>query len=280
MSAQLKSRSCRAVLFCLAVLFVPQSGTAGDTVEPLRFGSVAMDTPGEMHNRVTPLTEYLSTALNRRVVLKLSTNMSGAIESVVNGSVDFAYLTPVAYVSAHARGNAKLVVKAMPEDQLRLAIVVREESPIRAIQDLEGSRFAFGDPAALLQRAVVVGAGMPLEKLGKYEFLKHYNNIVRAVLVGEYQAGVVMESTALKWKQSGLRIIHTSEDLPPYSIAANANVDDATIAKVRDALLRLNRNDAAHQRVIAALEETFGGFAPGSDADYDVVRRLIAPFTK
>ncbi len=274
--AQLISSS----LLAIALIFGELATAAETEQEPIYFGSVAMDTPGEMHFHLTPLTEYLTQALNRRVVLKLSTNMTAAINTLVDGTVDFAYLTPVAYVNAHARGNARLVVKAMPEDELRLSIVVRDESPIKTVQDLEGTRLALGDPAALLQRAVVVGAGMPLDKLGSYSFLNHYNNIVRAVLIRDFDAGVVMESTAIKWKSQGLRTIYTSDNLPPYNIAAHPKVDDETVKKVRDALMRLDPKNPAHKPIVSALQETFGGFAAGDDSDYDIVRKLVAPFRK
>jgi phosphonate transport system substrate-binding protein len=168
----------------LAILCVmPALSLSAQPSEPdqpgIHFGSVAMDIPAEMYRRLTPLTKYLSETLKRQVTLKLSPNMSSAIDEVSNGSVELAYLTPVAYLKAHANGGAQLVVKTVTDGQasFQLMIVVRQDSPIKRIEDLKGKSFAFGDKAAILQRAVVVGAGMPLEKLGEYKFIGHYDNI-------------------------------------------------------------------------------------------------------
>lgn len=266
-------------LFLMQILAI-QVRAADDS--PLRFGSVAMDSPAVMQQRLLPLTSYLSKTLGRPVVLKLSTDMPGAIKALVSDEVDFAYLTPVAYIDAHSRAPSRLVVKVVTDKQpsFRLMIVVREGSPLHKVEDLAGKRFAFGDRAALLQRAVVVGAGMPLERLGGYGFLDHYDNVVRGVLVGDYDAGIVIDSTARRWVGRGIRILYSSQDLPPYNIAASARLDGATLAKLRDALLRLDPANPEQKRIIAALGETNSGFAASSDAEYDVVRKLIKPFKK
>lgn len=259
-------------------LFSLQAFASSD--RPLRFGSVAMDSPVLMQRRLLPLTTYLSKALGRPVILKLSTSMPDAINALVNGTVDFAYMTPVAYLDAHARGNANLVVRMVTEGSpyFKLMIIVRQNSPIHRVANLAGKRFAFGDRAALLQRAVVVGAGMPLQRLGSYSFVNHYDNVVRGVLVGDYDAGIVIENTAHLWRGRGIRILYSSQALPPYNIAASQKLPHATVARLRQALLRVNSAQSGYRPVIKALGETYTGFAPARDSDYDIIRKLITPF--
>lgn len=269
----------RSSLLLILLAVCSARAFAGDG-GPLRFGSVAMDSPVLMQRRLLPLTTYLGKALGRPVVLKLSTDMPEAIDALVAGKVDFAYLTPVAYVDAHARGRAQLVVRMVTDGKpsFKLMIVVRQHSSLHGVADLADKRFAFGDRAALLQRAVVAGAGMPLQRLGEYEFLNHYDNVVRGVLVGDYDAGIVIENTAYLWRGRGIRVIYSSQDLPPYNIAASARLDPATVAALREALLRVDSANPDYKPVIAALGETYTGFAAGDDADYDIVRKLIRPF--
>lgn len=248
----------------------------------IRFGSVAMDTPAVMHHRLTPLTEYLSRELGQPVVLKLSPDMKGAINAIANGDVELTYLTPVAYLRARSQGHSQLVAKTVTQGKgsFQLMIVVRADSPVRHIEELMGRSFAFGDPAALLQRAAVVNAGIPVEKLGKQEFLGHYDNIARAVVRGFYDAGILKDTTALKWQDQGLRILHTSPQLPPYNITASSKVDAAMLEKMRRAFLKLDARNPAHHAIIKALDPEYDGFAATNDAEYDIVRELIAPFEK
>jgi len=258
---------------------ISQAASADDEI---RFGSVAMDTPAVMHRRLSPLTDYLTEELGQSVALKLSSNMKEAIAEVADGKVELAYLTPVAYLRAHFMGNAKLVAKTVTRGKgsFQLMIVVRDDSPIKTIEDLAGKSFAFGDPAALLQRAAVVGAGISLEQLGKQEFIGHYDNIARAVMRGFYDAGILKDTTAFKWQGKGLRILHASPQLPPYNISASSTVSETMLEKMRQAFLRLDSNNPSHRAVIEALDKKYNGFSATSDAEYDVVRQLIEPFDK
>ena len=265
---------CGALIFPFAV--------SADTNKELLFGSVAMDIPAVMHKRLKPLTGYLSEELGRPVSLKLSPNMGAAINEIAEKKVDLAYLTPVAYLKAHAKGNAKIVAKTVTKGKasFQLMIVVKEDSPYKTIADLKGKRFAFGDKRALLQRAAVVGAGIKMEDFSEYKFIGHYDNIARAVVNGDFDAGILKDTMAFQWQGKGLRILAESPALPPYNIAAKGDIDDETLEKLKEAFLKLNKNNPEHLKVIKAVDKKYDGFAATSDAEYDVVRKLIKPFNK
>lgn len=252
------------------------------TSKELQFGSVAMDIPAVMHKRLTPLTEYLAGRLGRDVSLKLSPNMGAAIQSVASGNVDMAYLTPVAYLNAKKSGDVQLVAKTVTNGKgsFQLMIVVKDDSPIKTVEELKGKSFAFGDKKALLQRAAVVGAGVKLEEFSDYKFIGHYDNISRAVLVGDFDAGILKDTTAFKWQNKGLRILYSSPQLPPYNIAASKNVDEQTLEQLKAAFLDLNPENPEHLAIIKSLDKKYDGFAATSDAEYDVIRKLVAPFQK
>ena len=252
------------------------------TSKELQFGSVAMDIPAVMHKRLTPLTEYLAGRLGRDVSLKLSPNMGAAIQSVASGNVDMAYLTPVAYLNAKKSGDVQLVAKTVTNGKgsFQLMIVVKDDSPIKTVEELKGKSFAFGDKKALLQRAAVVGAGVKLEEFSDYKFIGHYDNISRAVLVGDFDAGILKDTTAFKWQNKGLRILYSSPQLPPYNIAASKNLDAATLEQLKAAFLDLNPENPEHLAIIKSLDKKYDGFAATSDAEYDVIRKLVAPFQK
>jgi len=278
-------RSINLLTLC-SVLFIAVFGLSSANAKPaakeIRFGSVAMDIPAVMQKRLLPLTKYLSKQLDQPVVLKLSPNMPAAINEVASGAVEISYLTPVAYIRSHQKGNTQLIAKTVTKDKasFKLMIVVREDSPIKTVEDLAGKTFAFGDKAALLQRAAVVGSGMPLDKLGSYQFIGHYDNIVRAVLNKDFDAGILKDTMAYKWEGKGIRILYATPELPPYNIAASKNVDKVMLKKLQNAFLQLDTKNPEHQEIIKALDKKYNGFAPTSDQEYDIVRKLIKPFDK
>ena len=170
-----------------------------------------MDIPAEMHRRLRPLMDYLSTELKRPVQLKLSADLSKAADELAGGNVDIAYLTPVAYIKAHQRAARASSPKpsrrsehSVPADDCWCATA----PDLKSVRDLVGKSFAFGDPAAILQRAVVVDAGVKLEELGSYRFIGHYDNIARGVANGDFDAGILKDTTAYEWERKGLRVIH------------------------------------------------------------------------
>lgn len=267
-------------LMLMLMVFLVEDKAVAET--ELQFGSVAMDIPAVMHKRLTPLTRYLSKSLNRPVTLKLSPNMGAAIKETAQGTVDIAYLTPVAYLKANEQGDAKLIAKTVTKGKasFQLMIVVKEDSPIKSVEQLAGKSFAFGDKKALLQRATVVGSGIKLEQFSEYKFLGHYDNIARAVMNGDFDAGILKDTMAFKWEGKGLRILYSSPALPPYNIAASNKVDGKTMAALRKAFLSLDAKNPEHLKIIKALDKKYNGFASTSDTEYDVIRKLIKPFVK
>jgi phosphonate transport system substrate-binding protein len=263
----------------IATLYAPLQLSADNE---LKFGSVAMDIPAVMHSRLKPITTYLSEKIQRPVSLRLSPNMGAAINDTASGAVDIAYLTPVAYLNAHEKGNAQLIVKTVTNGKasFQLMIVVKQDSPYKTVQDLIGKSFAFGDERALLQRAVVVGSGITLEQLGEYEFIGHYDNIARAVANKDFEAGILKDTTAYKWKDKGLRILYSSPNLPPYNITASKNVSKELLKKIKSDFLELDGKNPEHLKIIKAVDKKYDGFAATNDTEYDVVRKLIAPFNK
>lgn len=263
-----------------ALLMAHAAVDAAANQQELYLGSVAMDIPAVMHKRLQPLTKYLSAELGRPVRLKLSPNMDAAIKDISQGSVDLAYLTPVAYLKAHEEGGARLLVKTITdgEGSFRLMIVVKEHSPINTIADLKGKIFAFGDKAALLQRAVLVHAGVKLEELRAYSFIGHYDNIVPAVISGDFDAGILKDTTAYKWKGKGLRILYASPALPPYNISVSKNLSAELYKKLQDLFLRLKSGDPQYMEIIHSIDSNYSGFAATGDEEYNIVRELIKPF--
>jgi phosphonate transport system substrate-binding protein len=98
------------------------------------------------------------------------------------------------------------------------------------------------------------------------------------VASGDFEAGILKDTTAKDWQNKGLRILYSSPPLPPYNIVASSKVDAKLLKQMRQAFLDLSVNNPTQKSVIQALDDEYDGFAPTSDAEYDVVRRLIAPF--
>lgn len=271
-------RRWRGALLALAALACAAPARSAENPE-LRLGAVPLDIPAVMHQRLKPLADYLGQELGRPVHLRLAPDYTQAVNDLADGTVDIAYLAPVAYVRARAAGDARVIARTVTRgrDTFQLVLVTRAGSEIRHPQDLVGRRFAFGDASAYLQRAVLLQAGVDMGRFGSHQFLGSFENIVRGVLSGDFDAGIVKDTTAYQWEDRGLRVFHRSPPLPPYNIAVSRRIDETLARRIAEALLRLRIDDPRHARVLRTLDPSYDGFAPATDRDYDVIRTLLEP---
>jgi phosphonate transport system substrate-binding protein len=261
---------------------VTSAQAAPHETNELFLGSVAMDVPAAMVKRMAPLAHYLTSKTGIKVSFRASPNLGSAVNELGEDFTQIAYLTPVAYVEAHDKYGAQPLASPITHGKstFNLVVAVRSGSPFVTMEDLKGHSFAFGDEKALLQRAVVVGGGVKLEELSRYSFLKHYDNIAKAVLNDDFDAGILKDTIYEEFADKGLRKLYVSPPLPSYLFAINKSVPEDMVKKLRAAFLALKADTPQHKTILQGLDIGYDGFETVRDEDYDVVRKLIAPFRK
>lgn len=274
------SRIVYLLLLLVMPLALSGAGRAQPAAPPLYLGSVAMDVPAEMIKRLSPLARYLAVQTGMKVSFRASPNMESAITELGTGVAGITYLTPVAYIEARRKYGVEPLVAPVTGGQstYRLVVVVKQASLLRSAAELKGKTFAFGDERARLQQAIVSGAGARLADFSSYAFLKHYDNIAKAVLNEDFDAGILTDGILLEYAPRGLRALYTSPPLPSYVFAVHRGLPPATAAMLRAAFLALRADSAEHRDILHKLGQGYDGFAPALDKDYDTVRKLIAQF--
>lgn len=245
-------------------------------------GSVAMDIPVEMIRRMSALTNHL--ALNTPLTIRFrpSPNLGSAVEDLGTGQTQIAYLTPVAYVEARRKYGVIPLVAPTTEGRPNFALVigVKAGSGINSPEGLKGKRFAFGDEKALLQRAAVESMGLKSADFASFAYLKHYDNIAKAVLAGDFDGGILKDSIADQFKGKGIAVVGSTARLPSYVFAVHPGMPEAVRNQLRDALLALNRSTPERAATLEAFDKAYDGFVAVEDPAYDPVRKLIQPFQK
>ena len=245
-------------------------------------GSVAMDIPVEMIKRMSALTNYLALSTNFNVRFRPSPNLGSAVDDLGKGQTQIAYLTPVAYVEA--RKKYGVIPLVAPTTQGRpyfsLVIGVKAGSGISTPAQLKGKRFAFGDEKALLQKAAVESMDLKSSDFSTIAYLKHYDNIAKAVLAGDFDGGILKDSVAEDFKNKGIVVIGTTPPLPSYIFAVHPGMPVAVRNQLRDALLALKKTTPDGAATLEAFDIAYDGFAVVDDQAYDTVRKLILPYQK
>lgn len=271
----------KMVLLMSAVLH-PAWAYASSQGTDVTMGSVAMDIPVEMIKRMSALTNYLALSTNLNIRFRPSPNLGSAVEDLGTGQTQIAYLTPVAYIEARKKYGVLPLVAPTSNGRpsFSLVIGVKAGSGINTPAELKGKRFAFGDEKALLQRAAVASMGLAAGDFSNFAYLKHYDNIAKAVLAGDFDGGILKDSVAEGFKSKGLTVIGSTAPLPSYIFAVHPGMPVAVRNQLRDALLALKKNTPDRSATLEAFDIAYDGFTPIDDAAYDPVRTLIQPFQK
>jgi phosphonate transport system substrate-binding protein len=234
----------------------------------------------ELINKFSPLAAYLSKKIGHPVEVKISKSYQSHIKKVGEDQIGLAYMGPASYVKmTHSYGKktvlAGLEVNGKPF--FHGMIITLQNSAITTLQDLQGKRFAFGDPNStmghLVPRYMLWKTGIDLENLDKYEFLGSHNNVALGVLGGYYDAGGVKEGVFYKYRKRGLKMLAKSPPLAEHLFVASNKLPEATISTLRQSLVNLR-----DKTILSAIKKSVTGMVVVKDADYDPLRTIIQQF--
>ena len=236
----------------------------------------------ELIDKFSPLAAYLSKKCGRPIEVKISKSYQSHIKRVGEGQMDLAYMGPASYVKmTHAYGKktvlACLEVNGKPF--FHGMIITLRNSAIKTLQDLQGKRFAFGDPSSTMShfvpRYMLRQAGIDLENLKKYEFLGSHNNVALGVLGGYYDAGGVKEGVFYKYQERGLKMLAKSPPIAEHVFVASDMLPESTINTLRQSLVTLK-----DKTILSSIKKSVTGMAEVKDADYDTLRTILQQFDK
>jgi len=225
-----------AMLLCLLCLSQVERTFAAETY------TFAV-TPQFEHRKLFAIWKPIVAELEKRTGLSftLITNLSleEYEQEVGKGTPDFIYVNPYLILQENkSQGYIPLVRDLTP---IHGMLVVRKDSPIRQVSDLNGKTVAFPSPNAL-------GAGLllraDLDQIFHIKvvpvYVKSHTSAYMHVLNGLSEAGGGMNKTLLEQEKSlqdMLRVIYTTREAPSPPIAAHPRVPTEAREKVRRAFL-------------------------------------------
>ncbi|MBI5848650.1 MAG: phosphate/phosphite/phosphonate ABC transporter substrate-binding protein [Nitrospirae bacterium] len=248
----------------------------------LRMGIVPIETPALMFKHFSPLADYLSKKMKRKIDLKVAVDFQGAIRDLEQGVTQFCFMGPSTYSIAHVKFGAKVLVKALNNGKPfhKAVIITKSDSGINSLQDIKGRSFAFGDinstSSHVVPRAMLLAEGIDLKDLQYYNYLGHHDDVLKAVLNGDFDAGGVKESAAIMHKDMGIRVLKLSEDIPEFNFTASADLDPQISRDLKAVLMGLKEDDPETKPVLKAIYENYTGFTDAEDEDYSTIRMMMS----
>ena len=234
-----------------------------------------------IHKRFTPLAEHLGKKVGQPVIIKVAQDYRDHIENIGKNEVHIALMGPVTYVKMVKEYGLKPILACLETNKKTFfqgVIITRKNSPIKSISDIEGKRFAFGDPNStmsyIIPRFMLLEAGIPLKKLGSHSFLKNHCNVALGVLIGDYDAGAVKEEVFNRYKERGLKTIARTPLTPEHIFVASNNLSAKTVQTLREALYNL-KNETNGKEILSAIKQGLTGMVPYEDANYKNLRKIM-----
>ena len=280
------TRTChRIALLLITLLFLAAcTAVAPQPQRDLTFGFTPVLGEAEMRAEFEPLMTYLSQAIGRPVKLYIAKDYGDLRTQMESGAVDIGSFSPFAYVDATRGGKIRIIAQSILDGAAtyRGLIVVRSDSGLRSVKDLEGKRFAFVDAKSasgyVYPRAMLVERGVNPERYFKETlFAGGHDKVISAVLDRRVDAGAIYDGALGVARAKGMPVgelttLSSTDPIPHDAVAVRGGLDGALAAKIPAALVDREKSPAGRP-VIANSKKKLTGHVVAEDAVFDVVRR-------
>lgn len=276
-----KKMTLACVVLGLALLGAPAASAADDTrlaaldgtatPDVLTFGIVPQQSASRLARMWGPLLNELSAELGVTVQFATTKDIPTFEACLAEGAYDVAYMNPVHY-TIFADASDYQAVARQADKKLRGLIVVRKDSDVESLDDLDGAEIAFPSPgafgASVVPRAELRSRGVEFTP----NYVKSHDSVYRAVVAGLMPAGggVLRTFNAIDPSlRDQLRIIYQTNAYTPHAIAAQGRVPADLRAALQQAFIDINE-----ERPDLAASVGMVGFTEAADQDWNDVRDL------
>ncbi|MDW6003217.1 phosphate/phosphite/phosphonate ABC transporter substrate-binding protein [Vibrio mangrovi] len=256
--------------FLFAVLLVFSTHVFPQT---LSFGVVPQQSAKKMAALWSPVLQYISRASGLDIEFATAKDIPEFERRLRDGEYDIAYMNPYHYVVFHQKPGYQAIAK-QKDKQIQGIIVVRKDSPIHSLEDLQDHQLAFPSPAAfaasILPRANLERKGINFTP----KYVSSHDSVYLNVSRGFFPAGGgvlrTLNNTDPKVSQQ-LKILWTTPPYTSHAIAVHPRVSEEIRQKIVRAMLEMN-NDEQGMTLLKGL--SFKGLEAASDQQWDDIREL------
>jgi phosphonate transport system substrate-binding protein len=263
----------------------------GSAENPIQFFMVPSVDAKVLDENTKILKQFLEANTPYKFRFSIPNSYIAVVEAFGTERADVASLNTYGYILAHERfgAEARITVVRWGDDTYRAQILARADGPIKTLQDLNGKRFAYVDPASTsgyhLPQRYIKNANI---KLGETVFANKHDNVVMMIYQGQVDAGATFYSPPHDGKiedarrlvkaqfpdvEKKVKILSLTDPIPNDPIIFRKNLPEEMKKTITDALINFIRKDAGRDSFHKMLGVT--DFRPTTDAKYDDVRKLL-----
>lgn len=240
--------------------------------------------------------KYLEANTPYKFELSVPQSYIAVVEAFGTKKADVSALNSFGYLLAHEKYGveAKLVVIRHGLATYQSQFIVRSDSRIKKLEDLNNKKLAFVDPSStsgfLLPMKTLKDKNIkPKETL----FMMKHDSVVTKVYLGEVDAGTTYYSPPVDGKmddarklvltqypdvESKVKILDLSDPIPNDPIVFRKDMPEKIKNDIVEVLIKFMNTSEGKQ----AFMEVYGatGLKPTSDAEYEPVRKMLSSVGK
>ncbi len=275
----------------VALALLAGLSTAAAAPIKVRIGYNPTQNSDQLNAAAKAIANYIEDKFQGTVAVEtfIPTDYRGLIEAMRAGKLDFAFFPPDGYVLAHQDAGADVLLKSVRNGgpYYWSAIVVRKDSGINSLSDLEGKSMAWIDPNSAsgytFPRAAIVGKGINPDKFfskqvyaGKHDaaVLSVFNKSVdaTATFANDDQNKSGSWTQFLKPDQAAqLKAIFYTKPIPGDTFAVAPQFEKKYPALTKGITAAMKSIKAPQSDLLKNLY-TIDSMVSAKDADYNVVR--------
>jgi phosphonate ABC transporter permease subunit PhnE len=285
-----------ALLALLALALLAPAPARAQAPEALPDEVVLGFTPAENAQGLQTSADALARALADRIHVPVrafvALDYTALVEAMRAGQVHFGWLTPSPLVLAEQLFDAQIVLTQVRRGSpsYYAAVVVREDSSFRRVEDLRGRTIAWVDPSStsgyVIPRYLLIERGIDPNRFFRQQvFAGGHDSAVFAVQRGQVDAAAVWANPPAEgggaWTRFGrggppLRPLLYSPPVPSDAVAVHprfAREHPMLVRNVTAALVALGQSEDG-RAILLRLNHT-DGFVPADRSQYELVRRAF-----
>lgn len=246
---------------------------AASNVPTLTFGIVPQQSASKLAATWGPLLAAISAKAGVKLEFRTAPDIPTFEQRMSAGEYDIAYMNPYHY-TIFSQGLGYRAVAKEKNRKIQGIIVVRADSPIKKIEELQGQTLAFPAPAAfaasVLPRAALRQKGVAFQA----KYVSSHDSVYFSVADGLFPAGggiVRTLETVSPETQAALRVLWRTEQFTPHAIAALPRVPEALVKRVIGAMTALDQSEEG-KPLLAGIG--FSGIDAATDSEWNDVRQL------
>jgi phosphonate transport system substrate-binding protein len=225
-----------------------------------------------------PLAAALEKKLGKKIKLSSAPDYRTFLAKARAGEYDLLLTSPVLFYKLRPSGFR---VIARGEPSLYGGVIVRQDSEITAIEQLQGKRVAavgehaYGGYRFLLP--LLVEKGVDPRREVEFQFVEKTSIIVYGVVNRTVDAGILQLQTldlpSFADARGQLRAIARSPEIPQLPFVVGKSLDTAAIAAIQEALSSLSADRPEDLAILNAMQVS--RIVAATNADYDQFYELV-----